>query len=250
MSSINLDHVDVHYPVIADNYMSIRRAFLRVVTGGRVYKDDTRVDVVHAVKGLTLKIEDGDRIGLIGHNGAGKSTLLKTIAGFILPTGGNVTVDGRITSLFSVNGGMDVERSGTDNVFLMGRLLGMDRKTMEGHMQGIIDFSELGDFMHLPVRSYSDGMKVRLGMAVVTCLNPDILVLDEAIGAGDARFIDKATRRAKTLYDRANIIIMASHDAGILRNLCNKGLWLDHGVIKKYGSIEDVLTDYAASVAA
>jgi ABC-type polysaccharide/polyol phosphate transport system ATPase subunit len=244
MSHIILRNVDVHYPVLRDHYLSIRRAFLRRATGGRLYREDAELEIVHALKDVNLEIRDGDRLGLVGRNGAGKSTLLKTIGGFILCDHGSVDVEGQITSMFSVNGGMDVERSGYDNIFLMGRLLGMSRKDMKKHVEDIKSFSELGPFLSIPVRSYSDGMKVRLGMAIATCVHPDILVLDEAIGAGDAHFIEKATQRVRKLYDRANIIVMASHDPAILQQLCNKAIWMEKGQIVKAGGVNEVIDAY------
>ena len=244
MSRILLENVNVHYPVLQDHYRSIRRALLRKVSGGRMYGEDGHTNNVHALKNFNLELRDGDRVGLIGRNGAGKSTLLRTLGRFILPDSGKVSIEGNITSLFSVNGGMDIERSGFDNVFLMGRLLGMSRKEMEGHMQDIIDFSELGDFLSLPVRAYSDGMKVRLGVAVVTCVKPEILLLDEAIGATDAHFIEKTTKRAQQMYDHASIIVMASHSTEIITNLCNKALWIEHGSIVRFGGVGEVLGAY------
>src|ERR1700722_2635834 len=159
MSHIILNNVNVHYPVLQDHYMSIRRAMLRRLTGGKMYAADAGGSVVHALKNISFEVKDGDRIALVGRNGAGKSTLLKTISGFILPDSGDLSVEGSITSLFSVNGGMDIERTGIDNIFLMGRLLGMRHIEMEKHLADIEDFSELGPFLRMPVRSYSDGMK-------------------------------------------------------------------------------------------
>src|ERR1700733_10337311 len=141
MSHIILSNVNVHYPVLKDHYMSIRRAFLRKLTGGKMYRDDAGITIVHALKDISFEAKDGDRIALIGSNGAGKSTLLKTTGGFILPDSGRGDVQGSITSLFSVNGGMDVERSGYDNIFLMGRLLGMRHKDMDKHLDDIEEFS-------------------------------------------------------------------------------------------------------------
>ncbi len=247
MSHIVVHNVNVHYPILQDHYMSIRRAMLRVITGGRLYRQDKDTKLVHALKDVCFELRDGDRVGLVGRNGAGKSTLLKTIGGFILPDNGNLHVSGVVTSLFSVNGGMDIERSGYDNVFLMGRLLGIHRKEMIKHLADIAEFSELGHFLKMPVRAYSDGMKVRLGVAIVTCIHPDILILDEAIGAGDAHFIEKTTQRAQKLYERANIMIMASHDPVILRRLCNKAIWLDQGKVIKTGPVEEVIEAYTTA---
>jgi ABC-type polysaccharide/polyol phosphate transport system ATPase subunit len=244
VSRVLLDRINVHYPVVKDHYLSIRRAVLRHMSGGRLYRQDSATELVHALRNISFEANNGDRIGLVGRNGAGKSTLLKTIGGYILPDSGTLKVDGVITSLLSVNGGMDVERTGYDNVFLMGRLLGIKQTEMKQHLPDIEAFSELGDFLSMPVRSYSDGMKVRLGIAVVTCLHPEILVLDEAIGAGDAHFIEKATSRTQKLYERANIIIIASHDPTILERLCNKALWIDHGTIVMEGKVSEVVKAY------
>lgn len=245
MSKIALENVNVFYPVLQDHYMSIRRAALRMISGGRLYRQDTAAQSVHALKDITLTLENGDRIGFVGRNGAGKSTLLKTIGGFIMPDAGFLQIEGNVTPLFSVNGGMDIERTGYDNIFFMGRLLGLKRAAMSERLKEIEEFSELGRFLDMPVRSYSDGMKVRLGFSIVTCLNPDILILDEAIGAGDAHFLEKATKRAQELYARANIIVMASHDQNIIRHLCNKAAWLDQGRVIKIGPVDEVLEAYA-----
>jgi ABC-type polysaccharide/polyol phosphate transport system ATPase subunit len=245
MSKIFLENVNVFYPVANDHYRSIRRAALRALSGGRLYGEDRPPPAIHALKDITLELQDGDRVALVGRNGAGKSTLLKTIGKFVLPDAGVLRMEGGVTALFGVNGGLDIELSGYDNIFLMGRLLGMRRAEMNRHLKDIEEFSELGSFLNMPVRSYSDGMKVRLGFSIVTCLNPDILILDEAIGAGDAHFLDKAARRAQQLYARANIIVMASHDANIVRHLCNKAAWIDQGRLIKVGPVEDVLEAYA-----
>ncbi len=245
MSVIRLENVNVAYPVLEDHYKSIRRAALRLLSGGRMYQEDVQIKMVHALQDISLDFHEGDRVGLVGRNGAGKSTLLKTIGGFILPNSGTLEVSGRVTALFSVNGGMDMERSGIENVYFMGRMLGMPRAVMETHMEDIAEFSELGEFLDMPVRSYSDGMKVRLGFAIATCLQPEILVLDEAIGAGDAHFLQKAAERARKLYERARIIVMASHDHALLQKLCNKAVWIDRGKVVKTGASAEVIAAYA-----
>lgn len=244
MASITLNDINVYYPVQNDHYMSIRRAALRALTGGRMYREDAQGRNFHALKNISFELHDGDSLALIGRNGAGKSTLLRTLGGFITPSQGHMAVDGQITSIFSVNGGMDIERTGYQNIYFVGRLLGLSQKEMESHIKEIEEFSELGNFLNSPIRTYSDGMKIRLGFAIVTCLKPEILILDEAIGAGDAHFIEKATKRAHALYERARILVMASHDPHILRNLCNKAMWLEHGAIKMSGKVEEVLEAY------
>jgi ABC-type polysaccharide/polyol phosphate transport system ATPase subunit len=248
MARILLENVNVSYPLVQDYYKSLRRAILRVASGGRLYNDDGQTRAIHALKNISFELKDGDRIGLIGRNGAGKSTLLRTIGGFLLPDSGNLTATGETTALFSVAGGMDIERSGYDNIYLMGRLLGIPRGRMATHVADIEEFSELGPFLKMPVRSYSDGMKIRLGFAVVTCVHPEILLMDEAIGAGDAHFLEKAALRAQRMYERASIMIMASHSIPILQSLCNKALWLEHGQVKKFGGVQEVAQAYMDSV--
>lgn len=163
MARIVLKNVHVRYPVTQDHYRSLRRVLVRLVTLGRMYNDDVRSHTVHALRDLSLTLEKGDRIGLIGRNGAGKSTLLKTLGGFILPSEGEIEVEGNIMPLFSVAAGMDEERSGYDNIYLSGRLLGIPRKEMEKHVKDIEDFCELGEFLKMPVRTYSDGMRSASG---------------------------------------------------------------------------------------
>lgn len=244
MARIVLDNVHVRYPITQDHYRSLRRVLVRLATFGRVYKQDVGSRTVHSIRGLSLTVEKGDRVGLIGRNGAGKSTLLKTLGGFILPDEGTMYAEGNIMPLFSVSAGMDEERSGYDNIFLSGRLLGIPRVEMEKHVADIMEFCELGEFLSMPVRAYSDGMKVRLGFAISTCISPDILLLDEAIGAGDAHFLEKASQRAEALYNRANILIIASHAPEIITRLCNKVLWLSHGRMVEFGPTEEVLAKY------
>ena len=244
MARIELKDVHVQYPVVQDHYRSMRRAIMRFATGGKLYHRDTGMTMVHALQGLNFTLEDGDRVGLIGRNGAGKSTLLRTLGGFIMPETGTITVEGKTTSLFSVAGGMDDERSGYDNIYLSGRLLGLSRKEMAKHVPDIEAFSELGEFLKAPVRAYSDGMKIRLGFAITTCLHPEILLLDEAIGAGDAHFIEKASQRANALYARASIIVIASHTPEVIHQLCNKALWLSKGRVMQFGPVQDVLDAY------
>ena len=244
MARIVVDHIHVRYPILQDQYRSMRRAIMRTLSGGKLYKKDTHMEVVHALHGVSFTLENGDRLGLIGRNGAGKSTLLKTLGGFILPESGDLNVTGNITSLFSVAGGMDDERTGYDNIFLTGRLLGISRAEMTKHLPDIEEFSELGEFLSVPVRAYSDGMKIRLGFAVCTCLTPDILLLDEAIGAGDAHFVEKASKRAQKLYDRSSIMVIASHAPEIITSLCNKVMWLDHGRVMMIGPVNEVMSAY------
>jgi ABC-2 type transport system ATP-binding protein/lipopolysaccharide transport system ATP-binding protein len=209
-----------------------------------MYKEDTKIDYVHALKGINLTLEDGDRLAIIGRNGAGKSTLLRVMAGFMIPTIGTIKTEGNITPLFSIATGMDIEMTGYQNIYYMGRLIGLSRSEMDKRIPDIEEFTELSEFLKLPVRSYSAGMRVRLAFAIATCIKPEILIMDEAIGAGDAHFVDKASARANSLYNSANIMVVASHAASLLKSLCNKAILMDHGKIIASGTLDEIQDVY------
>jgi ABC-type polysaccharide/polyol phosphate transport system ATPase subunit len=198
-----------------------------------------------AISGVSFRLRDGDRLALIGHNGAGKSTLLRTLAGMLAVSSGTLSITGKISVLFNISNGLDLDKTGRENILGMGLLLGLDRKEIIGIYSDVESFCELGDFMDLPVRTYSDGMKVRLSFAISSSLNPEILILDEAIGAGDARFLKKATERANSLYSRARILVIASHSTAIIRELCNQALVLKQGEMQFLGSVSEALDLYA-----
>lgn len=243
MALLELKNVYVDYPVYGDCEASLRRVLLKLTTRQRIYKS-AGLTVVRALTDINFSLHHGDRLGLIGENGAGKSTLLKTLGGFYAPASGNMKIEGHVSTLFDVCMGMDMERTGYDNIYFMGLLLGLSRQCIKNFIPDIEDFSELGEFLSMPMRTYSAGMRIRLGFALVTCLEPEILLLDEAIGAGDAHFLEKAAKRAKQLYDRASILVIASHDNNIIREFCNKALWLHKGRMVRYGEVESVLQDY------
>lgn len=248
MSSIVFENVSVQYPLYAAATSQIRHTLVNFATGGRIFRESNHVSYVEALRNISFSLNNGDRLALIGHNGAGKTTLLKTLAGFLPIASGTLKVDGDVTVLFNLANGLDYEKTGYQNIRSMGLLLGMSKAQIEAMTPEIEEFCELGDFLNLPVRMYSDGMKVRLAFAVSTSIHPDILVLDEAIGAGDAHFIKKATTRAHALYDKARILIMASHAPDIVRDLCNKAILLEKGEIKMFGPVEDVLSAYQEQI--
>lgn len=244
MSQIVFDNVCVQYPVYARQTTQIRHTVINLATGGRIFRDANRVSYIQALTNVTFALDDGDRLALIGHNGAGKTTLLKTLAGFLPVASGRLEVKGDVTVLFNLANGLDYEKTGYQNIRAMGLLLGMNRRQIERITPEVEDFCELGEFLELPVRMYSDGMKIRLAFAVSTAIHPDILVLDEAIAAGDAHFLKKATDRAHALYDKARILVMASHSPDIVRNLCNKAVLLEKGEIKYCGGVDEALAIY------
>jgi len=244
MARIVLQNVEIHYPIYNAQHHSLRRALVNLTTGGRIFRDERKVSVVKALENITFTLQRGDRLGLVGHNGAGKSTLLKTLGRLYEPAVGNLIVDGKVSALFDVCMGMDVERTGYHNIYYMGMLLGMSRAQIKSVIPDIENFSELGPFLDMPVRTYSAGMKVRLGFAICTCIDPTILLLDEAIGAGDKSFLERASLRAKALYDRADILVLASHSTPVIKEFCNKGLWLHQGRMVLFGDVDDVLYAY------
>jgi homopolymeric O-antigen transport system ATP-binding protein len=205
---------------------------------------------VDALKGVDLEIRKGERIGLIGPNGAGKSTLLKVLAGIYQPTAGEARIAGHVCPLFEFATGFEMDLSGVENIRIRGMLLGMSRREVESKLPEIGEFSGLGEFLSYPVRTYSLGMFVRLAFSVSTAVNPQILLLDEGIGAGDLEFAAKAKRRMLSLIERGEIVVLASHSLPDVADLCPKTLWLDRGTVRAFGSSPDVIAAYRASVEA
>ena len=239
MASIILDDVVVDFPVYGVQ-KSLRRMlfglFLRDAADKRV--------VVRAINHLSMTIRDGDRLGLIGANGAGKTTLLRVLAGIYAPTLGRVHINGRVSTLFITSPGLDTEDTGYENIYTCGRFLGMSKAEIARKLPDIEEFSELGDYLALPVRTYSAGMLTRLGFAVATAIDPDILVLDEGLGAGDARFAERAKKRVETLLRRTNVLILASHSDDLIKQMCNRAVLLDHGRVINDGTPDEILAQY------
>lgn len=205
----------------------------RIPTGGRI-SGSGRQRFVTALDGVSFGLEAGDRLGLVGSNGAGKTTLLNVLYGIYEPTTGSVAIDGRVDALFNINLGFRREATGRRNIFLRGLINGWTEDEIEARIPTIIEFSELGDFIDIPLKAYSQGMAARLAFSVATALEPEILLMDEWIGAGDRSFQDKASARMQALSAQAGIIVIASHNQTLLRNTCNKILELDHGKLKSF----------------
>jgi ABC-2 type transport system ATP-binding protein/lipopolysaccharide transport system ATP-binding protein len=201
--------------------------------------------VIKALDGVSFTLEEGDRVGLVGHNGAGKTTLLRVIAGIFEPVAGELEVSGAVTPMFSLTDGMDMEATGYENVWIRGQILGCSRAFITGCVDDIVEFCQLGDFLHMPMRTYSSGMLVRLGFAIATALKPQILVMDEMIGAGDAAFFERARVRLTRFVETAGILVVATHSPDILRTWCNKAMWLAHGKLVGLGGVDEILAAYA-----
>lgn len=246
MTAVVVENVSVDFPIYGVN-RSLRKALFDRATGGLVQHGDrhhTERVVVRALIDVSFTLENGDRLGLVGHNGAGKSTLLKVLAGVYEPVSGRVLVDGRLTPLFDTMPGLDGEDSGYENIITAGTLFGLSRDEIEAKIPEIEEFSELGEYLGLPVRTYSSGMATRLGFAVATAIDPDILLMDEGLNAGDARFAERAAKRMREFVARSRILVLASHGEAMLKSFCNKAALLQEGRLVAIGPVEDILRQY------
>ena len=244
MASLILTNLSVVFPVYGAG-RSLRRALFARATGGLIASGKRgRPVVVKALTNVSLDLRDGDRLGLIGHNGAGKSTLLKVMSGVYEPTAGSVRAEGRIAPLLDLLPTMDPDDTGYEAIVTSGLLLGMTRREIESKIPDIQQFSELGEYLSLPVKSYSTGMKTRLGFSIATTLEPDIMLIDEGIGAGDARFAERATTRMKEFIGRTSILVLASHSDELIESICNKAALLQAGHIISVGPVREVLSQY------
>ena len=233
MVSIRARNIGLRYPVPRDVKL---RAEPRTTVGGSFFAGSGGRKYVTALEDVSFELKAGDRLGLVGSNGAGKTTLLKVLYGVYEPTVGSLEAQGRRDALFNINLGFRSQASGRRNIELRGLINGWSRREIDLRMDEIIDFSELGDFIDMPVESYSQGMTARLAFAIATSFEPEILLMDEWIGAGDKDFRDKAKARLEKMVTRAGIIVLASHDGGLLQRVCNRIISLEHGRINWDGT--------------
>ncbi len=246
VASIQVENVSVSFPVYSASTRSLKNRLIQSATGGQIRADrvSQRISVVQALQDITLSLESGDRLGLVGHNGAGKTTLLRVLGGIYEPNSGRVRVEGTRVPLFDIGLGMDQESTGYENIILRGLFLGLTRQQIQAQLDEIAEFTELGDFLSLPIRTYSAGMQMRLAFAVSTSVVPDILLLDEGIGAGDAAFLQKASERLKRFTEQVSIIVLSSHSEDLIRSMCSKALLMEHGRVICAGPTEEVLERY------
>jgi ABC-2 type transport system ATP-binding protein/lipopolysaccharide transport system ATP-binding protein len=245
VASIRLDHVSVSFPIYSAGSRFLHARLMAAGSGGRIGADRGASHVVvRALAGVTLAIEHGERVALVGRNGAGKTTMLRVMAGIYEPVAGTATIDGKVAPLFDVGLGMDLESSGYENIVLRGLYLGLSRAEIRARADDIAAFTELGPFLSLPLRTYSAGMHARLSFAISTSIDPEILLLDEGVGAGDAAFLDKAKQRLDAVVARAGILVLASHSEALVRRLCCKAILLDQGSIVAMGPLDEVLERY------
>jgi ABC-type polysaccharide/polyol phosphate transport system ATPase subunit len=246
MALIKLENITLEFPVQALKSDRRRSSDERPI-GGQLSSGQSGHMIVRALDQLSLTLGPGDRLALLGHNGAGKTTLLRVMAKLYAPTHGRVTVQGRVAPLLNLGFGMDMDSTGYDNIFIRGLFLGMSKAELRKKADVIAEFSELGDFLDLPMRTYSSGMRARLAFAISTHVETDILLLDEVVATGDARFFKKANEKLESFARDSKLLVLASHSNKVLRELCNKALLLEHGRVKAFGPIEEVIETYAAA---
>ncbi|HEF4759234.1 TPA: ABC transporter ATP-binding protein [Pseudomonas putida] len=239
---ISLSSVNLHYAAVAYKDRSVKSLMAGLL---RKRPQNTGILDIHALKDVSVEIGSGERVGLLGHNGAGKSTFLKTVAGLYPISGGTLTVEGQVRSLFDLSLGFEPDATGRENILYRGLLLGLSPRFMRQKEEEIVAFAGLGEFIDYPIKTYSAGMQVRLAFAISTTVGGDILLLDEVIGAGDANFMSKAKARISSLIEQAEILVLASHDFGALKSICTRGLVFHHGALVFDGGIDDAIAEYA-----
>lgn len=240
MAFIELENVGLTFRVRQQGRFSLKE----FVVAGRNRKQRPGAIRVRALEGINLRIREGQRVGIIGHNGAGKSTLLKVLAGIYMPSEGRRVVEGNVSSLFDLALGFEPHATGRENIVYRGYLQGETPRSLRKKLEPISDFSELGDHLNMPVRYYSSGMMVRLAFSIATAIDPEILVVDEVLSAGDLAFQSKARQRMREMITKARLVVLVSHDLSSLAGLCDWLVWLDHGRIRATGPCDEIVDQY------
>ena len=235
---VDVDDVTIRFNLASEKIDNLKEYFIKLV------KHELMFQEFLALKNVSLKVKPGEAWGLIGVNGSGKSTLLKTICGILKPYKGTVTTRGTIAPLIELGAGFDMNMTARENVFLNGTVLGHSRKFMQEHFDEIIDFAELWDFLDVPIKNFSSGMQARLGFAIATMVQPDILVVDEILSVGDYQFQQKCYDRMEKMMDGGTTLLYVSHDVKSVRKLCDHAIWLEHGVVRKFGLVDEVTDEY------
>jgi ABC-2 type transport system ATP-binding protein/lipopolysaccharide transport system ATP-binding protein len=246
-ASLNLEHVSVSFPIYHGTSRSLKKSVMHRTSGGRIARDANQRVVVQALNDVSLEVEKGDRLALIGGNGAGKTTLLRVMAGVYEPSSGVMQRCGRIASMLDIGIGIDPELNGIENIRLRGLLLQLPAAEIEEKLEDIARFTELGEYLEMPVRTYSSGMMMRLTFAVSTCFVPEIILMDEWILSADAHFLSKAEKRIAEFIENASIFVLASHNMEIIRRWCTRAAWLESGRIRRIGEVAEVIGAYEAA---
>lgn len=231
MAFIKLQDLSIEFPVYLGSSRSLKNTFINKATGGRVAKESSKIVIIKALNNCNLEILPGDRVGLYGHNGSGKTTMLRLMAGVYQPTSGAMHSQGSISSLLDISMGMDGEATGVENIYMRALLMGVERKKIDGIVEEVKEFSGLGDYLDLPIRTYSSGMNMRLAFTISTAVHADIILMDEWLSVGDEDFRQKCDERLKAKIEQSSIFVVASQDYGLLERNCNRILKIESGVI-------------------
>lgn len=235
---IDVQHVSMKFNLMEEKVDTLKEYIVKLIKGKLFYNEFV------ALNDVSFQMDKGDILGIVGFNGAGKSTMLKILAGVLKPTNGKVVVTGSVAPLIEVGAGFDPELTAKENIFLNGAILGHSRKFLQQHFDEIIDFAELRAFVNVPVKNFSSGMYARLGFAIATVVKPDILIVDEVLSVGDYRFQEKCEKRIQEMINGGTTIIIVSHDINMIERLCNKVLWLDHGIKRDFGETVTICEEY------
>lgn len=240
--AIKVENVSMKFNLGSEKVTSLKEYFIKMVN--RSY----RIDEFYAVKDISFNIKKGDSFAILGSNGSGKSTMLKIISGIYKPTNGKITVEGSIAPMIELGAGFDEELTARENVFLNGAVLGYSKKFMEKNFDNIIDFAEIWDFVDVPIKNYSSGMKARLGFAVATLVKPDILIVDEILSVGDANFRKKCEQKMFEMKENGVTLVLVSHSMEQVLKVCNNAIWINKGQLMCIGSVNEVCEEYKKSI--
>ena len=238
---IRANDISMRYLMTYDRIQSIKEYIVQMLRGKIKYEE------FWALKNVSFEVERGEVVGIIGHNGAGKSTLLKVISGILKPTGGELEVHGNVVPMLELGSGFDHDLTGRENIFLNGSILGYSEKYLKEKYEQIVEFSELGKFIDVPIRNYSSGMLMRLAFSIATVVQPEILIGDEILAVGDAAFQEKSKTRMLELMGGGTTVLFVSHSLEQIREMCDRVIWLEHGQVKAIGATKEICDAYEAS---
>ncbi len=244
MGKIKLSRVTVNIPIFNSQSRSLKKTVIGMATGGKIGLTESGKTIVKTLDNINLEINEHERVGLIGHNGAGKSSLLRVIGKVYEPSSGSALIQGSLGSLIDISLGIDPEATGIENIYLRAALLGIPKKRINAELSELIEFTQLGEFLNMPVRTYSTGMHMRLAFAVSTMIRPDILLMDEWLSVGDQDFQSRAEQRLTRLIESSNILVIASHSRALIERCCTRVIWLEHGTIKMDGKPSEICSLY------
>lgn len=242
--ALSVDHVGMKFNMSKEKVDNLKEYFVKFVKKELTYQE------FWALKDVNFQVKKGERVGIVGLNGAGKSTLLKVIAGVLKPTEGTVKTSGKIVPLLELGAGFDKQYTGAENIYLYGSMLGYSKSFIDSKYKEIVEFSELGEFIEVPMKNYSSGMRARLGFAIATVVMPDILILDEVLSVGDAQFKKKSEAKIQSMFDKGVTVLFVSHSLEQVKRICDKAIMLEHGTVIAYGDVEQVATIYNTKLAA